>query len=565
VAKKIMPEQTRARLLRVLKKGMLKVPTETFQHHRSNHVTIPLPPPTHTLHHVGTIHERQYIGRNRTWTYHALQALLHQEHGFLADTIHPKICCPVIDSHTGDKQEYRDLMKCDHQTVATWERSFTNELGCLSQGIRDQKGTNTIFFVPKSQVPAGRTITYGRIVCDLKPHKVEKERTRLTVGGNLIDFPGDVSAKTTDLTTAKCLFNSVISTRDAKFMLIDISNFYLGTPMSRYEYMRMNISLLPEEIILTYNLCDIVDEKGWIYMEIRKGMYGLPQAGIIAQQLLQRNLAKHGYRPVRHTHGLWKHDTRPVSFSLVVDNFGVKCVGREHAQHLIDALTESYPISVDWSGKIYCGVSLDWDYIKREVILSMPGYIKKALHKFQHFMPRTPAHSPSKWTRPDYGAKVQLTDPDFSPPMSKSKTLTLQQVCGTFLFYGRAVDPTMVHELSCLASAQAHGTQATVAQMVHFLNYCATHPESKICYVASDMVLHIHSDASYLTEPGARSQSGGHFFFSDRPTLIPTVPKLNGSILSQAKIIQAVMSSAAEAEMRHVPKLQGSSSNSHYL
>jgi hypothetical protein len=107
-------------------------------------------------------------------------------------------------------------------------------------------------------------------------------------------------------------------------MLIDISNFYLGTPMSRYEYMRMNISLLPEEIILTYNLCDIVDEKGWIYMEIRKGMYGLPQAGIIAQQLLQRNLAKHGYRPVRHTHGLWKHDTRPVSFSLVVDDFGVK-------------------------------------------------------------------------------------------------------------------------------------------------------------------------------------------------------------------------------------------------
>jgi hypothetical protein len=179
----------------------------------------------------------------------------------------------------------------------------------------------------------------------------------------------------------------------------------------------------------------------------------------------------------------------------------------------------------------------------------MPGCAKKALHKFQHFMPRTPAHSPSKWTQPDYGAKVQLTDPDFSPPMSKSETLTLQQVCGTFLFYGRAVDPTMVNELSCLASAQAHGTQTTVTQMVHFSNYCATHPASKIRYVASDMVLHIHSDASYLTEPGARSRSGGHFFFSDRPTLIPKVPKLNGPILSQAKIIQAVMSSAAKAEI----------------
>jgi hypothetical protein len=534
-----------AQLPRVLKKGMPNVPTEPFPRDGPQTRSKTL----QHVHHVGTIHERTYIGHSRTWTHHALQALLHQEHGFLADTIHPEICCPVIDSVTGAKQEYRDLMKCDHNTVATWERSFANELGRLSQGIRDQKGTNTIFFVPKSKVPTGRTVTYGRIVCDLKPHKTEKERTRLTVGGNLIDFPGDVSAKTADLTTAKCLFNSVISTRDARFMLIDISNFYLGTPMSRYEYMRMNISLLPEEIILAYNLRDIVDEKGWVYMEIRKGMYGLPQAGIIAQQLLQKNLAKHGYRPVRHTHGLWKHDTRPVSFSLVVDDFGVKYVGREHAQHLIDAIKESYPISVDWSGKIYCGVTLDWDYIKRQVILSMPGYVKKALHKFQHCMPRTPVHSPSQWTRPDYGAKVQLTNPDFSPPMSPSETLTLQKVCGTFLFYGRAVDPTMVHELSCLASAQAHGTKATVAQMVHFLNYCASHPESQIRYVASDMVLHIHSDASYLTEPGARSRSGGHFFFSDRPTSHLRSPLLNGPILSQAKIIQAVMSSAAEAEI----------------
>jgi hypothetical protein len=64
-------------------------------------------------------------------------------------------------------------------------------------------------------------------------------------------------------------------------------------------------------------------------------MYGLPQAGILAKKLLQRNLAKDGYRPVQHTHGLWTHGTRTISFSLVVDDFGVKYVGREQAGHLM--------------------------------------------------------------------------------------------------------------------------------------------------------------------------------------------------------------------------------------
>jgi hypothetical protein len=71
---------------------------------------------------------------------------------------------------------------------------------------------------------------------------------------------------------------------------------------------------------------------------MQKGMYGLPQAGILANELLQHNLAKDGYRPTKNTHGLWKHDTRPISFSLVVDDFGVKYVGRENAEHLMECI-----------------------------------------------------------------------------------------------------------------------------------------------------------------------------------------------------------------------------------
>ena len=105
--------------------------------------------------------------------------------------------------------------------------------------------------------------------------KKEVERTRLTVGGNLIDYPGNLRTETADLITVKLLLNSTISTPGARFICLDVKNFYLNTPMDRYEYMRLPIELIPEEIIIKYNL-QAIAHNGWIYCEIRKGMYGLP-------------------------------------------------------------------------------------------------------------------------------------------------------------------------------------------------------------------------------------------------------------------------------------------------
>jgi hypothetical protein len=116
------------------------------------------------------------------------------------------------------------------------------------------------------------------------------------------------------LTTAKILINSVISTLGAKFLVIDIKKFYLNTPLRRFEYMVINLSLLPQEKIDKYNLIELAQDVK-VYIEIQRGVCGLPQAGILANELLQRNLAKDGYRPTQHTHGLWKHDTCPISFS----------------------------------------------------------------------------------------------------------------------------------------------------------------------------------------------------------------------------------------------------------
>eukprot|EP00804_Cyclotella_cryptica_P009172 CCRYP_003222-RA/>CCRYP_003222-RA protein AED:0.45 eAED:0.45 QI:0/-1/0/1/-1/1/1/0/129 len=125
----------------------------------------------------------------------------------------------------------------------------------LANGVGGRiKGTNTIRFIRKRDIPKDciKDITYGQFVCTIRPEKKEPNRTRLMVGGGRINYPGEVATPTADMLAAKILFNSVISTANARFMTMDISNFYLNTPLKRPEYIRMKLSNIPEEIITEY-------------------------------------------------------------------------------------------------------------------------------------------------------------------------------------------------------------------------------------------------------------------------------------------------------------------------
>ena len=130
-------------------------------------------------------------------------------------------------------------------------------------------------------------------------------------------------------------------------MTMDISNFYLMTPLLRPEYIRVKLIDLPEEIIQEYKLREKANKKGCIFLKVVKGMYGLPQAGLLANQLLEKRLNKHGYYQSKIIHGLWKHKTRLIQFTLVVDDFGVKYVGKEHADHFKRVLEEHYKVTAD--------------------------------------------------------------------------------------------------------------------------------------------------------------------------------------------------------------------------
>ena len=182
----------------------------------------------------------------------------------------------------------------------------------------------------------------------------------------------------------------------------------------------------------------------------------------------------------------------------------------------------------------------------------MPGYIARALQLFEHPIPSKAQHAPHQWQKPNYGAKVQYTNgPTKSPALNANDTKRVQQVLGTLLFYARAVDSTMLPAIGSLATQQANATADTMDGIIDLLNYAATHPSAVVRYTASDMCLYIESDASYLSEPKARSRAAGYHYLGNRADNPVQVPN-NGAINIFCQILREIVSSAAEAELAGV-------------
>ena len=172
----------------------------------------------------------------------------------------------------------------------------------------------------------------------------------------------------------------------------------------------------------------------------------------------------------------------------------------------------------------------------------MPGYVSEALARFRHLYTKKGEDQPYSHVVPNYAAKVQYAaDEDISQLAAKEEKTFIQQVVGTFLYYGRAVDGTMLTALSVIASEQASPTENTLKKARKFMDYAAMHPDAVLTYRSSDMCLAVHSDASYLSKPKARSRAGGHFFLASN---VP-IPANNGAVLNTANLIKTVVSSAA--------------------
>ena len=131
-------------------------------------------------------------------------------------------------------------------------------------------------------------------------------------------------------------------------------------------------------------------------------MYGIPQEVRIAHDDLVKKLGPYGYHPSRKTIGLWTYKNWPIKFTLVVDDFGVKYLGKENSLHLKAVLEYKYTVTTYWVDKLYIGIALKWDYEKGTVHISIPGYLRAALHSFQHKKPKIPQDLTYLWTQPIY-------------------------------------------------------------------------------------------------------------------------------------------------------------------
>ena len=252
----------------------------------------------------------------------------------------------VLEHETGKQINYGQLRK-HTRLQETLKTSFSNVMVRLCQGVgkgpngegKIIEGTNTFFAIKFEKIPKDRLneICYTSVVCEVRPGGKVPNRTRITICGTKVCYPGDVGTNIATLELFKLMINSVLSRKGAKYVCFDIENVYLSTPLGRPEYVKIKLSKFPEEFIKEYNLTTVV-HKGWVYFEIICGCHGLPQSGMLANKQLRERLEKEGYYEARTTLGLWRHKWRPIQLCLVLDNFGVEYVGKQHSEHLATIL-----------------------------------------------------------------------------------------------------------------------------------------------------------------------------------------------------------------------------------
>lgn len=157
--------------------------------------------------------------------------------------------------------------------------------------------------------------------------------------------------------------------------------------------MKLPITIIPPEIIEHYHLASNVYNNN-VFIKISKGLYGLKQSRILDHKGLIKHLQQFNFHPTLHTPGLWIHSSRHIMFTLVQDDFVIKYTDIADAHYLFNYLQEKYNITIDWKGSLYCGITLDWDYVHHIVDISIPAYIHNLFNSLKYISTKTQYHSP---------------------------------------------------------------------------------------------------------------------------------------------------------------------------
>jgi len=447
----------------------------------------------------------------------------------------------------GEQLRYRQCVK--GPDGASWTRAYHEEI------VRLVENSKSIEFISTKDLPNRKIPSYFNPQCKIKTTDAGERifRVRGTFGGDKSTYDGPRTAHVAEMTTVKILINRTISDPKRKAVTADIVDYYLHSKLDKGNevYMYIKVSDMPEFTQKHFNIQQYL-EPGQLSVLVRVlgGLYGMPEAGYLAQQKLIPILATKGFVQCKSTPCLFIHPTRDIEFTLVVDDFFISYAHDTDANFLLDTLRSTYPLKVNWSANKYIGFDIEWNYShndlsNRFVALSMLGYIAAALIRF-NFHPTSNTYTPEPPVPISYGKNTsQLTpDEDTSAPLSPAEITRLQQIIGTVLYYARGVDGTILCPVSRTASRQVNATRNVLDSAHRILAYCATYPNATIVYHPSDMILKVCSDASYNSETKGRSRAANFKFLgraNDRTFI-------NGPIECISTVIPTVVSAASEAE-----------------
>jgi len=462
-------------------------------------------------------------------------------------TFHSTTDSPLLNlTPAGQQISYRHVMRGPDREL--WRNASGKELIKL---IVDRK---TLVPIHRHEQPPDQR----RFTTYYNPQVKEKldangdiiQRVRGTFGGNkLCAYNGPTSSPVADISLIKIHWNSVISDRrnfgtNTRYATLDIKDFYLMSTLPQPEWILVPVKDIPSTTLEEHHLNDFVVD-GHILCRVDGTMYGHPYAGRGANLDLVTHLASYHFFQDPNIPCLFTHDTRPISFTLVVDDFGVKYNDLADVHHLIQILEAKYDVHSDLTGSKYIGVKLDWDYENNTLTPSMPNYVAAGIARFCPDGPLSSAKTPGIYLPPQYGAPDLGATVDTTPLVGPLDKQFIMEVVGYFLYYARIIDHLMLPCLTFLAKKQSAPTQATLAATHHFLRYAACHQTFTAIIHASDMRLVVISDGSHLSQERAGSIAGGYHFLSNHDS---SHLDINAPILALCTSIPTVCGAASETE-----------------
>jgi hypothetical protein len=304
------------------------------------------------------LHTHQLVNVSPRFSTHRTQRLgLAQSYLQCDPTVAGKMCDPV----TGRGAETSNtLLRGPNQPV--WTHLSSNEWGRCAQGVskncppdKHVIGDDTVCFIPPHRVPIGHKVTHANFVCTMGPGEAEPDRIRMTVGGDRSDAFQDARTPAACIVDISLHIASTVSDakHGARCCTGDLENLFLVvSDMQIFQPMQAHRRCVPQEIIDACGLTDKhFDSKGHVHLEICKGMHGLKEASILAHDQLKAHLAPCGHAPVRFfTPGLWNGNAHRTTFTLAVDDFGIRYFSKTDADHPFSALHEKHALTKDWTG-----------------------------------------------------------------------------------------------------------------------------------------------------------------------------------------------------------------------